>query len=55
MPKLLKKLIHKKKIIATNELDKIKECKYIIVCIGTPIDKKFRPNLRKFLDFKQKG
>ena len=49
--KLLKKLVYKKRIFATNKLDKIKECKYIIVCIGTPIDKKFRPNLKKFFNF----
>jgi len=48
---LLKKMIYKKKILATNKLDEIKKCKYIIVCIGTPINKKFKPNLKKFYSF----
>ena len=39
--KLLKKMIYKKKIFATSKLDEIKKCKYIIVCIGTPINNKF--------------
>ena len=49
--KLLKKMIYKKKIFATNKLDEIKKCKYIIVCIGTPINNKFKPNLKKFINF----
>jgi len=49
--KLLKKMIYKKKIFATSKLDEIKKCKYIIVCIGTPINNKFKPNLRKFFNF----
>ena len=36
--KLLKKMIYKKKILATNQLEKVSKCKYIIVCIGTPIN-----------------
>ena len=49
--KLLKKMIYKKKIFATSKLDEIKKCKYIIVCIGTPINNKFKPNLEKFFNF----
>ena len=49
--KLLKKMIYKKKIFATSKLDEIKKCKYIIVCIGTPIDNKFKPDLEKFFNF----
>jgi len=49
--KLLKKMIYKKKIFATSKLDEIKKCKYIIVCIGTPINNKFKPNLKKFFNF----
>ena len=45
---LLKKMIYKKKIFATSKLDEIKKCKYIIVCIGTPINNKFKPNLKKY-------
>ena len=49
--KLLKKMIYKKKIFATNKLNEIKKCKYIIVCIGTPVNNKFNPNLGKFINF----
>ncbi len=49
--KLLKKMVYKKKIFATNNLKEVKKCKYIIVCIGTPINKKFKPNLRQFINF----
>ena len=38
--KLLKKMIYKKKIFATEKLSEVKTSKYIIVCIGTPITKK---------------
>ena len=46
--KLLKKMIYKKKIFATNKLDEVEKCKYIIVCIGTPINNKFKPNFINF-------
>jgi|ETNmetMinimDraft_2_1059921.scaffolds.fasta_scaffold01908_5 UDP-N-acetyl-D-mannosaminuronic acid dehydrogenase len=48
--KLLKKMIYKKKIFATNKLDEVKKSKYIIVCIGTPVNK-FNPNLKNFINF----
>ena len=49
--KLLRKMIKKKKIFATNKLDITKKCKYIIVCLGTPVDNKFNPNLKNFISF----
>ena len=49
--KLLKKMIGKKKIFATDKLDEVKKCKYIIVCIGTPVNNKFKPNLKSFISF----
>ena len=49
--KLLRKMIKKKKIYATNKLDITKKCKYIIVCLGTPVDSKFNPNLKNFISF----
>ncbi len=49
--KLLKKMIYKKKIFATNKLDEVEKCKYIIVCLGTPINNKFKPNLKNFINF----
>jgi len=48
---LLKKMIKKKKIFATNHLNETKKCKYIIVCLGTPVNKKFNPNLKNFIGF----
>ena len=48
--KLLKKMIYKKKIFATSQLEETKKCKYIIVCIGTPINNKFKPNLTNFFN-----
>ena len=44
-------MIHKRKIFATSKLEEITKCKYIIVCIGTPINRKFKPNLKKFFSF----
>ena len=45
---LLNKMISKKKIIATPDLSEVKRCKYIIVCIGTPVNKRFEPDLKNF-------
>lgn len=49
--KLLKKMIYKKKIFATSKLHEVSKCKYIVVCIGTPINNKFKPNLKNFFNF----
>ena len=49
--KLLHKMILKKKIFATSELSEVKSCKYIIVCLGTPINNKLEPNLKDFINF----
>ena len=49
--KLLKKMISKKKIFATLELSEVERCKYIIVCLGTPTNNKFEPNLKNFINF----
>ena len=49
--KLLKKMIYKRKIFATSQLNEVKKCKYIIVCVGTPINNRFKPDLKKFFNF----
>jgi len=49
--KLLKKMIYKKKIFATEKLSEVKMSKYIIVCIGTPINNQLNPQLKSFLNF----
>ena len=48
---LLKKMIRKKKIHATNQLREVINSKFIIVSIGTPINSKFNPNLKSFVNF----
>jgi len=49
--KLLKKMIRKKNILASKDLNSIKKSKYIIICLGTPINKKYNPDLKKFINF----
>ncbi len=49
--KLLKKMIYRKKIFATKKLSEVKKSKYIIICIGTPINNNLNPKLRDFLNF----
>ena len=48
---LLRQMIKRKKIFATDQLKEIKKSKYIIVCIGTPVDKKLNPELKNFMNF----
>ena len=49
--KLLKKMRAKKNIFATDKLSEVRDSKFIIVCIGTPVNKKLKPNLKNFLNF----
>ena len=44
-------MIRLKRIKATDDLSQIKKSKYIIICIGTPIDNKLSPEIKNFLDF----
>ena len=44
--KLLKK--NKKKILATNDINYVKNVKIVIVCIGTPIKNNLKPNFKYF-------
>ena len=48
---LLKNMIRKKRIFATDQLKEVIKSKYIIVCIGTPITKQLNPNLKSFINF----
>ena len=48
---LLKRMIRKKKIYATNKLQEVQKSKYIIICIGTPVDKNLNPKLKNFINF----
>ena len=49
--KLLKNVNKKKNIIINSELKTITDSKFIIVCIGTPINKSLKPKLKEFLNF----
>ena len=48
---LLKKMLKKKRIKASQELKSVLESKYIIICIGTPIDNNLSPEIKRFLNF----
>ena len=49
--KLLKSVLKKKKIILSSKIEDVKNSKYIIVCIGTPVSKKLTPKLSSFINF----
>lgn len=49
--KLLKKILKKRKITTNSDLKSIKSSKFIIICIGTPIDEALNPQIRNFLNF----
>ncbi len=49
--KLLKKPKLKKKIFVSNNYAPIKTSKYIIICIGTPINQNLKPRVKEFLSF----
>ncbi len=52
--KLLKQSLKKKNIIATNDLSSLRSSKFIIICIGTPIKKNLKPEIKNFLKFFRK-
>ena len=49
--KILKQCLKNKKIEFRGNLKNISESKYIIICIGTPINDKLKPNINYFLNF----
>ncbi len=49
--RLLKKMLRKKKIMASSNLKEIKFSKFIIICIGTPINKNLKPQTKQFFNF----
>ena len=48
---ILKKSLQKNKIFFSKDLKSLKKSKYIIVCIGTPINSKLSPQTKKFFYF----
>ena len=49
--KILKKCLKSKNLLTSNSLNKISNSKFIIVCIGTPINKNLKPEIKKFINF----
>ena len=49
--KILKKCLNKKKLFFSSSLKTIKNGKYIIICVGTPIDKNLKPQTKQFFNF----
>ena len=49
--KILKKNIKKNNIFSSDRIELIKRSKYIIVCIGTPVNKHLEPETKNFLNF----
>ena len=47
---LLKKALERSLISITSQAAKIKNAKYIVVCIGTPVDEYLNPKVNQFLD-----
>ena len=48
---LLAQMLKQKQIRTTYNLKEVVKSKYIIICIGTPIDGKLRPKTKEFLNF----
>ena len=49
--KILSKCLADKKIFFSTDLASVKKSKFIIVCIGTPINKRLKPQTKQFFDF----
>ncbi len=49
--KILKDCLRKQRISTSNSLETVKNSKYIIICIGTPINSKLKPQTLKFFNF----
>ncbi len=47
---ILKDLIKKNKLHATNNFELIKKSKFVIICIGTPVNSKLKPETKNFLN-----
>ena len=49
--KILKKCLKKKTIFTNFDYKPLKNSKFIIICIGTPIDQNLKPKVKEFLNF----
>lgn len=49
--KILLNCLKKKRLSFSSDLKKIKESKYVIICIGTPINKSLKPDIKSFFNF----
>ena len=49
--KILRKCLKTKNLLTSNNINNISNSKFIIVCIGTPINKSLKPEIKKFINF----
>ncbi len=49
--KMLKNCLKKKRIFTYRSYEQIKKSKFVIICIGTPIDNNLKPKLKEFINF----
>ena len=49
--KILDKCLNKKKLYFSEKIQTVKKSKFIIVCIGTPINKNLKPETKTFFNF----
>jgi UDP-N-acetyl-D-mannosaminuronic acid dehydrogenase len=49
--KVLTTSLKKKKLLFSSDLSTVKKSKFIIICIGTPINKNLKPQTKKFFSF----
>ncbi|MDC1127331.1 nucleotide sugar dehydrogenase [Candidatus Pelagibacter sp.] len=49
--KILNKCLKKKKFKFSNNLKTVKKSKYIVICIGTPINSRLQPETKEFFSF----
>jgi len=49
--KMLDKCLKKKKLFFYNDISAITKSKFVIICIGTPVDKNLKPKTKEFFNF----
>tara|TARA_B100002051_G_scaffold273224_1_gene311582 strand:- start:4356 stop:5534 length:1179 start_codon:yes stop_codon:yes gene_type:complete len=49
--KLLKRCLLRKKLFTYSNYESLKNSKFIVICIGTPIDQRLKPKVKEFLKF----
>jgi|TARA_B110000003_G_scaffold268831_1_gene298961 UDP-N-acetyl-D-mannosaminuronic acid dehydrogenase len=49
--KILKKVLKEKKVFTNLDYEPVTTSKFIVICIGTPIDSNLKPKIKEFLNF----